>query len=124
MLMLKPGVHTRDLVPELLHRLVLPENAAVIGLKVHRLTVKDHDFLYPHSIGQPWRDRNIDHILSANCILISVPYTEWKAYRELALQIRNEYGVSGSDNLIHASDSYENSVRETEYFFGGTKYAG
>lgn len=118
MLMLKPGAIERDIVGKLCGR--FPTAIKVDHLK---LTVADHDFLYPHSIGQPWRDRNVAHITGGMSILINVPHVEWGYYRKLALEIRKEFGVSGSDNLIHASDSFDNSVHETEYFFGGFRNA-
>lgn len=122
MLMLKPGAIDRHIVGKLLCEFEAA-TPGVLDILALRLTVNDHDFLYPHSIGQEWRDRNVEHITSGRVILLEVFHHTWEYYRKVALDIRKRYGATGSDNLIHASDSHENSVRETAYFFGGKYHA-
>lgn len=122
MIMLKPCCSERNLQWLILAIL----NAAGIEYlycKTDALTEDDHDFLYPHSIGQDWHDRNLAHMRSGPVTLIAVNHDDWDAAREAALGIRRIFRTEGSANLIHASDSHANSQRETDYFFPGNTSA-
>jgi nucleoside-diphosphate kinase len=35
--------------------------------------------------------------------------------------IRGDFGLTGSNNIVHASDSVENGQKEVDRFFGGSE---
>lgn len=83
--------------------------------KMHLDTIAE---FYPHGIGQPWMEENVEFLRSGPSVMVMIEGDDAIAScRKLALEIRDLHGTKNPRNLMHASDSAESAVRELAIWF-------
>lgn len=114
MIILKPDAFERRLVGCIL-RYFEPNIIRMYTGRMH----KDHcNVHYADHIGKPYYMALVHQMISGISLFVDVG-PEWYIARGVALTVRENYGVEGPRNLIHASDSQEANERETAYWFKG-----
>jgi len=129
LLLVKPDGLQRGLVGEIISRLER-KGLKIIGLKmlaVDDATLEEH---YAHIASQPFFADIKDFMKSSPIVAIALEGGEGavasvrllvgptKGYEAPAGTIRGDFGLSGSSNIVHASDSVENGRTEVDRFFG------
>jgi len=129
LLLVKPDGLQRGLVGEIISRLER-KGLKIIGLKmlaVDDATLEEH---YAHIASQSFFADIKDFMKSSPIVAIALEGGEGavasvrllvgptKGYEAPAGTIRGDFGLSGSSNIVHASDSVENGRTEVDRFFG------
>lgn len=126
--LVKPDGVQRGLVGEMISRFE-KKGLKLVGLKMMRLNHEILDQWYAHHSEKPFFGNLKEFMMSSPVIAMLWEGLECvEAVRKLcgvtlgraaeAGSIRGDFGMSQSNNLIHASDSIENAEREEKLIFG------
>ncbi|ABS59909.1 nucleoside-diphosphate kinase [Fervidobacterium nodosum] len=124
---LKPNAVRRGLVGEILKRFE-QRGIKIVGLKFLKMTREQAEKLYEPHKGKQFYDELLEFMLSGPIVAVIL-----EAPRCLELvrhivgatdplkaeagSIRGEFALTVTKNLIHASDSTDNFIRESSIFF-------
>lgn len=125
--LLKPDALQRGLVGEIISRFE-HKGLKLVGLKMMPLTDNILDQWYSHHKEKPFFGRLKEFMKSAPVIAMLWEGLECittvrklcgttTGYQAEAGSIRGDYSLSGSNNVIHASDSLESAQKEQELIF-------
>lgn len=132
LILVKPDGLQRGLVGEIISRFER-KGLKIIGLKMINLEdaiLEDH---YAHLTDKPFFGNIKDFMKSSPVVAIALEGGEGsvasirtlvgptKGYEAPAGTIRGDFGLSGSNNIVHASDSVENGKTEVDRFFNGAE---
>lgn len=125
--LVKPDGLQRGLIGEILHRFER-KGLKLVGIKMIRLTDEILDEWYAHH-----KDKSFFPVLKSYMMKTPIVAMIWEGMdaiptvrnvvgitksREAEVgSIRGDFGMSGSHNLIHASDSVEGSKKEIVFLF-------
>ena len=129
LILVKPDGLQRGLVGEIISRFER-KGLKIIGLKM--LSIKDAalEEHYSHLVDKPFFADIKDFMKSSPIIAIALEGGDGsvaairtlvgptKGHEAPAGTIRGDFGLSGSNNIVHASDSVENGRIEVDRFFG------
>lgn len=126
-IILKPNAVRRGLVGEILKRFE-QRGIKIVGLKFLKMTREQAEKLYEPHKGKQFYDELLEFMLSGPIVAVIL-----EAPRCLELvrhivgatdplkaeagSIRGEFALTITKNLIHASDSTDNFIRESSIFF-------
>ncbi|MCS7140177.1 MAG: nucleoside-diphosphate kinase [Candidatus Nezhaarchaeota archaeon] len=127
LIIIKPGAVVRGLIGEVLSRLE-KKGLKIIGLKMLWMSKKEAEELYSVHKGKPFYEELIRYITSAPVVIGVVEGEEVIQVVRRVIgptnpkeappgTIRGDYGLSITQNIIHASDSKESAEREIKIFF-------
>lgn len=119
-IIIKPGFlkYTDNIIKDL-HRL----DFTVIEALEKTLTKEQAETIYSVHKGKPFYDGLIRYMTSAPCIgmILLSPYSDRESAIETLMQLkekyRKRYSIDKTHNVMHSSDSYQNSLYEAEAFF-------
>jgi len=125
--MLKPETISRGLIGEIVKR-IEDGGFTILAMKMTKPTLKQAEKLYEMHLGKGFYQELVDHITSGPVLPMIVEKGEAiKKLREMvgatnpsqaeAGTIRRDFGLSVTQNTIHAADSPENAEREAKIFF-------
>ena len=132
-ILLKPDAVRRGLVGRIITR--IEDKGMKIGaLKLLQLSQTQAEKLYEMHKGKPFYMALISHIISGPVVAMVAESDEAvRAARSIAGAtdpldadvgtIRGDFGLTITENIIHASDSRENALRETKIFFNPEEVA-
>jgi len=125
--LVKPDGLQRGLIGEILHRFER-KGLKLVGIKMLRLTDEILDEWYSHH-----KDKSFFPVLKSYMMVTPIVAMVWEGMdaiptvrnvvgitksREAEVgSIRGDFGMSGSYNLIHASDTVENAKKEMAFLF-------
>lgn len=125
--LVKPDGLQRGLIGEILHRFER-KGLKLVGIKMIRLTDEILDEWYAHH-----KDKSFFPVLKSYMMVTPIVAMVWEGMdaiptvrnvvgitksREAEVgSIRGDFGMSGSHNLIHASDTAENAKKEMAFLF-------
>lgn len=125
--MIKPDGVRRGLIGEIVQRFE-KRGMKIIGIKLLKMDIRTAEKLYEEHKGKSFYEELINYIISGPvvCMVIEaddavnvvrkmIGSTDPK--EALPGTIRGDYGLSKSENTIHASDSVEKAQREISIFF-------
>ena len=124
---LKPDCIRKNLAGEVLRR-IEEAGFTVRAMKMVRLTKVEAEGFYAVHQGKPFFEELTEFMSSGPCIpLVLEKQNAISDYRELigatdpadAAEgtIRNDFADSVGQNIVHGSDSVENGIKESNYFF-------
>lgn len=128
LILVKPDGLQRGLVGEIINRFER-KGLKIIGLKMINLSSEHLDEHYVHLADQPFFRQIKDFMQSSPVVALALEGGEGsiaairilvgptKGQEAPAGTIRGDYGLSGSNNIVHASDSVENGRVEVGRFF-------
>ncbi len=104
----------------------------IIAMKMVRLTMQQAELFYEIHKGKPFYEGLVEFLSSGPVVaMILMHENAVEKFRELIGNtdpakaaegtIRRMFGVSVQMNAIHGSDSDENAIRETNFFFAETE---
>lgn len=127
--LIKPDGLQRGLVGEIMHRFER-KGLKLVGIKMIRLTDEILDNWYAHHKGKPFF-ATLKSFMEWTPVVAMV----WEGVEAIAAvrkivgitksreaeagSIRGDFGMSGSQNIIHASDSAESAEKEMGLIFNG-----
>jgi nucleoside-diphosphate kinase len=125
--LIKPDALQRGLVGEIMHRFER-KGLKLIGIKMVNFSDETVDQWYGHLKERPFFPSIKNFITSAPIVAMVWEGVEvidavrkivgiTKSRAAEAGSIRGDFGMSGQNNLIHASDTVENASREIEILF-------
>ncbi|HYB93120.1 MAG TPA: nucleoside-diphosphate kinase [archaeon] len=125
--MLKPETVMHGLIGEVTAR-IEKMRFTILSMRMIWVTPKQAEKLYEMHKGKPFYDKLIGHILSGPVIVMIVQGASVvKGMRQIigatdpaeaeAGTIRGDYGLTKTENVIHAADSLKNAEREIRIFF-------
>ncbi len=124
---LKPDCVRKNLIGEVLRR-VQEAGFRICALKMVRLSTQEAEGFYEVHRGKPFFEELTDFMSSGPCVPVVLEKDDAVAdYRELigatdpqeAAEgtIRSDFAESVGQNMVHGSDSVENGLVESNYFF-------
>ncbi|TDA35516.1 nucleoside-diphosphate kinase [Candidatus Nezhaarchaeota archaeon WYZ-LMO8] len=127
LIIVKPGAVVRGLVGEVLSRLER-KGLKIVGLKMMKMTREKAEELYSVHKGKHFYEELINYITSAPVVIGVVEGDDAIHVVRRMIgptnpkeappgTIRGDYGLSITQNIIHASDSKESADREIKIFF-------
>ncbi|MEM4576664.1 MAG: nucleoside-diphosphate kinase [Candidatus Nezhaarchaeales archaeon] len=127
LIIIKPGAVVRGLVGEVLSRLE-KKGLKIVGLKMLKMSKKKAEELYSVHKGKHFYEELINYITSAPVVVGVVEGDDAIQVVRRVIgptnpkeappgTIRGDYGISITQNIIHASDSMESAQREVKIFF-------
>lgn len=127
MILLKPCTVQRRLMGEVINR-IERKGLRIIGMKMMRLTESILDEHYAHLADKPFFSTLKKAMMAAPVVAICAEGTEavtvmraitgaTNGRKAAPGTIRGDYGMSGQENIVHASDSVENAETEIRRFF-------
>ena len=127
LIIVKPGAVVRGLIGEVLSRLE-KKGLKIIGLKMLKMSREKAEELYSVHKGKHFYEELINYITSAPVVVGVVEGDDAiQVVRRIIGPtnpkeappgtIRGDYGLSITQNIIHASDSRESAEREVRIFF-------
>lgn len=116
MLIIKPDAFERRVAAQILEK--YERCGAILRAYTGVMTKENCLVHYEAHIGKPFFNALCEHMMSGHSMFVEVDL-HWKYARQMAEIIRAQYGTEGPRNLIHASDSQEANIRETDYWFKG-----
>ena len=127
MILLKPCTVQRRLMGEVINR-IERKGLRIIGMKMMRLTESILDEHYAHLADKPFFSTLKKAMMAAPVVAICAEGTEavtvmraitgaTNGRKAAPGTIRGDYGMSGQENIVHASDSVENAEAEIRRFF-------
>lgn len=129
LILVKPDGLQRGLVGEIISRFER-KGLKIIGLKMMNLEDAMLEEHYAHLADEPFFGEIKDFMKSSPVVAIAFEGGEGsvaairtlvgptKGHEAPAGTIRGDFGLSGSNNIIHASDSVDNGHTEVDRFFG------
>lgn len=126
-ILLKPDAVRRGLVGRIITR-VEDKGLKINALKLLQMSQTQAERLYEMHKGKPFYMALISHIISGSVVAMVAESEEAvRAARSITGAtspldadvgtIRGDFGLTITENLIHASDSRENALREIKIFF-------
>jgi nucleoside-diphosphate kinase len=126
---LKPDCVRKNLIGAVLTR-IQKAGFDVCALKMVNMTKAEAEGFYAVHEGKPFFDELTDFMSSGPCVPVVLEKDDAIAdFRELIGAtnpeeadegtIRSDYADSIGENIVHGSDSVENGLKETSYFFPG-----
>jgi nucleoside-diphosphate kinase len=127
LILIKPDGVLRGLIGEVISR-IENKGLKIIGLKMLKLSREKAEELYYMHRNKPFFENLISHITSGPVVAIVVEGNNailrvrnmigaTSPQDALPGTIRGDYGLDTTRNVVHASDSVENSEREINLFF-------
>ncbi len=128
LILIKPDGLQRGLVGEIISRFER-KGLKLIGIKMLNLKDEQLDEHYSHLKNESFFGDIKDFMQSSPVVAIVLQGGKGsvdairllvgptKGFEAAAGTIRGDFGMSGSNNIVHASDSVENGKSETERFF-------
>jgi nucleoside-diphosphate kinase len=109
---------------------ILDAGFSVLALEQRQLSRADAEAFYAVHRARPFYGELVDFMVSGPVVVAALEADQAVArYRELigatnptnaaVGSIRRDFGKSLESNAVHGSDSVENGLRETAYFFPG-----
>jgi nucleoside-diphosphate kinase len=132
LILVKPDGLQRGLVGEIISRFER-KGLKIIGLKMLNIEDSLLEEHYSHLLDKPFFADIQDFMKSSPIVAIALEGGEGsvmavrtlvgptKGHEAPAGTIRGDFGLSGSNNMVHASDSVENGQKEVDRFFGGSE---
>jgi nucleoside-diphosphate kinase len=129
LILVKPDGLQRGLVGEIISRFER-KGLKIIGLKMMNLEDAMLEEHYAHLTDKPFFGDIKDFMKSSPVVAIALEGGKGavssirtlvgptKAFEAPAGTIRGDFGLSGSNNIVHASDSVDNGYKEVDTFFG------
>lgn len=125
--LIKPGILQRRIVGEVISR-IEEKGFKITGMKMFRFSEKLAENHYAEHKGKSFYPQLIEYMTSAPCIAMILERENAVAsLRKMAGPtspdeatpgtIRGDYGMQTRKNIVHASDSPENALREIGLFF-------
>ena len=126
-IILKPSTISRSLVGDVLTRFQR-KGLRIAGIKMMQLNEKILREHYAHLVERPFFHMIVDSMMATPVIVMVL---EGKDAVEVVRTmvgatncrkaapgtIRGDFGMSGQENIVHASDSHENAIIEINRFF-------
>jgi nucleoside-diphosphate kinase len=127
LILIKPDGVFRGLIGEIISR-IERRGLKIIGIKMVKLSREKAEELYYMHCNKPFFEDLISHITSGPIVAIVVEGNNaiikvrnmigaTSPQNALPGTIRGDYGLDVTRNVVHASDSVENSEREINLFF-------
>lgn len=127
LILLKPCTVQRRLMGEIINR-IERKGLRIIGMKMMQLNEAILDEHYAHLADKPFFPTLKNAMMAAPVIAICAEGTEavtvmrnitgaTNGRKAAPGTIRGDYGMSGQENIVHASDSVENAEIEIRRFF-------
>jgi nucleoside-diphosphate kinase len=127
LILIKPDGVLRGLIGEIISR-IERRGLKIIGIKMVKLSREKAEELYCMHRNKPFFEDLISHITSGPIVAIVVEGSNaiikvrnmigaTSPQNALPGTIRGDYGLDVTRNVVHASDSAENSEREINLFF-------
>jgi nucleoside-diphosphate kinase len=127
LILIKPDGVFRGLIGEIISR-IERRGLKIIGIKMVKLSREKAEELYYMHRNKPFFEDLISHITSGPIVAIVVEGNNaiikvrnmigaTSPQNALPGTIRGDYGLDVTRNVVHASDSVENSEREINLFF-------
>ncbi len=127
LIIVKPGAVVRGLVGEVLSRLE-KKGLKIVGLKMLKISREKAEELYSVHKGKHFYEELINYITSAPVVVGVVEGDDAIQVVRRVIgptnpkeappgTIRGDFGISITQNIIHASDSRESAEREIKIFF-------
>lgn len=128
LILVKPDGVQRGLIGSIINRFE-DKGLKMIGLKMMNLDDVVLEAHYSHLAKEPFFGEIKDFMKSSPIVAMAWEGGEGavaavrilvgptKGHEAPAGTIRGDYGLSGSNNIVHASDSVENGKKEVERFF-------
>lgn len=127
LIIIKPSGVERRLIGQIIQRFQ-QKGLTICGLKMMRLNeaiLREH---YAHLVDKPFFPSLLASMMASPVVAMCVSGVEavsvvramvgpTNARKAAPGTIRGDYGMSGQENIIHASDSPENGIIETKRFF-------
>lgn len=124
--MLKPETVRLNLMGKVIESLE-ERRLKIVAMKLIKITRKQAEKLYEMHRGKPFYRELVNHILSGPVVVMVVKGNNAvKGLRQIvgatdpakaeSGTIRGDYGISTTENIIHAADSLENAEREIKIF--------
>ncbi len=126
-IILKPSAITRGLAGEVIHRLER-KGLQITGVKMMQLTeplLREH---YAHLVERPFFPLILDSMMATPVVVMVLKGKDAVSVVRAMVgatncrkaepgTIRGDFGMSGQENIVHASDSPENAIIEINRFF-------
>lgn len=128
LVLVKPDGVQRGLIGEIISRFER-KGLKLIGLKMKNLDDVILDAHYAHLSDEPFFDDIKEYMKSSPIVAMAweggpgavaavrILVGPTKGHEAPAGTIRGDFGLSGSNNIVHASDNVENGAIEVERFF-------
>jgi len=127
LIIIKPGAVVRGLVGEVLSRLE-KKGLKIVGLKMLKMSREKAEELYSVHKGKHFYEELINYITSAPVVVGVIEGDDAIQVVRRVIgptnpkeappgTIRGDFGISITQNIIHASDSEESAEREIKIFF-------
>ena len=124
---IKPDAYKNGNSGKIIDRIIL-EGFTINGMKQIHLTKKDAEGFYDIHRERPFFDELTSFMSSGKCVVLSLERENAVAkWREVIGAtnpeeadngtIRAEFGTNTGSNAVHGSDSSENGMLESNYFF-------
>lgn len=95
----------------------------IIEAEEKTLTKEEAEAIYSCHKGKPFFNELIEYMTSSPCIgmIVLSPFSDRESsietLKELKEKYRKRYGIDKTRNVMHSSDSYQNTLYEAETFF-------
>jgi len=130
--MIKPDGVARGLVGEVISR-IEKKGLKIVAMKMIKMSKEQAEKLYEVHKGKPFYDGLIKYVTSGPVVVMVVKGPQAvKVVRNLIGStnpieaafgtIRGDFGLDIGRNIVHASDSPENSLKERSIFFKEDEY--
>jgi nucleoside-diphosphate kinase len=127
LIVIKPDGFKRNLTGKILSRLE-DKGFVIKDLKLFNFTIQKAEEFYSSHRGKPFFNELVSFISSGavvGCILegnnaintVRILIGSTKSFEAAPGTIRGDYGLGITDNIIHASDSYESFIKESRVIF-------
>lgn len=111
---------------------ILDEGFEVLAMRQTRLTKKEAEGFYAVHKGRPFFESLCEFMCSGPIVVLSLERTDAVAYWRQVIgatnpadakegTLRKLYGSSLGENAVHGSDSPENGMVESNYFFSAAE---
>jgi nucleoside-diphosphate kinase len=128
---IKPGAISKKYQAQILQR-IIDEGFEIMALRQQTLSKTEAQGFYAVHRERPFFGELVDVMTSGTVILAALRRPDAVAHWRKVIgatdprkadagTIRQKFGTDLTDNAVHGSDSTENGLRETAYFFVGSE---
>ena len=128
---IKPDAVSNKHQAQILQR-IIDEGFEIVALRQQRLSTAEAEGFYAIHRERPFFGELVGYMTNGTVILAALrrpeAVTHWRKVigatdprKADAGTIRQKFGVDLTSNAVHGSDSVENGLRETAYFFVGSE---
>lgn len=128
---IKPDAVAKKHQAQILQR-VLDEGFEIVALRQQRLSQAEAEGFYAIHRERPFYGELVSFMTQGPVVLAALRRTDAVAHWRKVIgatdprkadagTIRQKFGADVSNNAVHGSDSVENGLRETAYFFVGSE---